>query len=145
MVSDINLDNEKLKTFTFKQGLLVVVEPIVLRTAGVRTPGLMSMGDWAATPVASSSADSVTSLATSPVLSRQGSPPPQGPALECPLLLQQPSHHPQDPAAAEARATLTPDVGIHHLTLMGAWAVLPVAFRPADSVDTSTGQPVCNQ
>ena len=129
----------------FTQGLLVVVEPIVWRIAGVRIPGLMSMEDWDAMRVASSSADSVTRLATSPVLSRPGSPPPQWPALVPPPLHPPLSLLHQDPAAAEARATLTPDVGIHHLTLMGAWAVLPVAFRPADSVDTSTGQPVCNQ
>ena len=103
------------------------------------------MEDWDAMRVASSNADSVTRLATSPVPSRPGSLPPQGPALVYPPLLQLPSRHPQDPAAAEARATLTPDVGIPHLTLMGAWDVLHVAFRPADSVDTSTGQPVSDQ
>ena len=111
----------------------------------MRTPGLMSMEDWDATLVALSNADSVTRLATSHVLSRQGSPPPLGPALVSPPPLPQPSRHHQDPAAAEARATLTPGVGIHHLILMGAWAVQPVAFRPADSADTSTGQPVCDQ
>ena len=131
--------------FFFTQGLLDVVEQIVWRTVGVRTPGLTSMEDWAAMPVASSNADSVTRLATSPVPSRLGSPPPLGPALVSSPLLPPPSPHPQDPAAAEARATLTPGAGIHHLILMGAWAVQPVAFRPADSADTSTGQPVCDQ
>ena len=129
----------------FSQGLLVVVEPIVWRTAGVRTPGLMSMEDWDAMRVASSNADSVTRLATLPVPSRQGSPPPLGPALVSPPPRPPPSPHHQDPAAAEARATLTPGVGTLHLTLMGAWAVQPVGFRPADFVDTSTGQPVSDQ
>ena len=121
------------------------MEPIVWRTADVRTPGLMSMEDWAATRVATSSADSVTRLATSPVPSRLVSPPHLGPALLSHPPRPPPSPHHQDPAAAEARATLTPGAGILHLTRMGAWAVQPVAFRPADSADTSTGQPVSDQ
>ena len=129
----------------FTQGLLVVVEPIVWRIAGVRIPGLMSMEDWDAMRVASSNADSVTRLATSPVPSRLGSPPPQGSALVSLPLHPPPRPHHQDLAAAEARATLTPGVETHHLTLMGVWAVQHVAFRPADSVDTSTGQPVSDQ
>ena len=101
----------------------------------------MFMEDWGAMHVASNNVDSVTMMATLPVPSRPGLPQ-LGPLVSPPPLPASPHH--QVRAAAEARATLTVGVGIHHLILMGVWDVPRVAFRPADSVDTSTGQPVCN-